>query len=333
VGAPAQAGPALLDEIDELSRQNRRHRDAGVEQRLVCLRHEAFDHLDRRPGRDTWPPRLADPFPDVVDAPPEITRAEVSAATVCGGLVNHGCTLVRGLFDRADAEQLARDVDRAFDAFDAWVADPSATGSWFTPFEPGPTYPRFPPVRRQWIRQAGGVLVADSPRLLFDVLDLLGSAGMLEIIAEYLGEPPVLSVDKSTLRRVTPDKEPSWHQDGSFLGEGVRTVNTWVALSPCGGDADAPGLELIPRRFEALAPAGTPGAKVRIEVAPDEVARAAAGAPVLRPVFEPGDALVFDELFLHRTATSPGMTGVRYALESWFFAPSSFPTDYFPLTC
>jgi len=64
------------------------------------------------------------------------------------------------------------------------------------------------------------------------------------------------------------------------------------------------------------------------------LAEAAAGeTPILRPIFEPGDALLFDHLFLHRTGTDPGMTETRYATETWFFAPSAYPdaTEQVPL--
>jgi hypothetical protein len=47
--------------------------------------------------------------------------------------------------------------------------------------------------------------------------------------------------------------------------------------------------------------------------------------PVVRPVFEPGDALLFDHLLVHRTGTAEGMQEVRYAVENWFFAPSAYP--------
>ena len=52
--------------------------------------------------------------------------------------------------------------------------------------------------------------------------------------------------------------------------------------------------------------------------------------PVIRPHFAPGDALLFDELFLHRTATDDTMTRERYAIETWFFAPSVYPGDQIP---
>ena len=41
--------------------------------------------------------------------------------------------------------------------------------------------------------------------------------------------------------------------------------------------------------------------------------------------------LLFDDLFLHRTASDPAMPKPRFAVESWFFAPSAFPEDYAPL--
>ncbi len=53
--------------------------------------------------------------------------------------------------------------------------------------------------------------------------------------------------------------------------------------------------------------------------------------PILRPIFEPGDALLFDELFLHKTASDPEMRNPRYAIENWFFGASAFPGDYVPL--
>ena len=51
----------------------------------------------------------------------------------------------------------------------------------------------------------------------------------------------------------------------------------------------------------------------------------------MRPVFEAGDALLFDEMLLHRTAIEPEMTHERYTLESWFFAPSHYPHDQIPI--
>ena len=61
-------------------------------------------------------------------------------------------------------------------------------------------------------------------------------------------------------------------------------------------------------------------------------AREAAGdVGIVRPIFEPGDALFFDELFLHQTASDPSMPNPRFAVESWFFGGSAFPRDYAPI--
>jgi hypothetical protein len=59
--------------------------------------------------------------------------------------------------------------------------------------------------------------------------------------------------------------------------------------------------------------------------------RAAGEVGIARPVFEPGDALLFDELFLHATGASRDMPDLRYAVECWFFGPSAFPDQYPPL--
>ena len=54
-------------------------------------------------------------------------------------------------------------------------------------------------------------------------------------------------------------------------------------------------------------------------------------APVVSPVFRPGDAMLFDELMLHRTGIPAQMLHDRYAIESWFFAPSRYPMTQEPL--
>jgi hypothetical protein len=96
-------------------------------------------------------------------------------------------------------------------------------------------------------------------------------------------------------------------------------------------DADSPGLEIVPRRFDGLLPTGTEGAMFDWSVSPAVVDDAADGAGVLRPDFSAGDALLFDHLFLHRTAAGPGMTRERYAMENWFFAPSAYPDGQIPV--
>jgi hypothetical protein len=62
------------------------------------------------------------------------------------------------------------------------------------------------------------------------------------------------------------------------------------------------------------------------------VAEESAGdRPIVRPIFEPGDALLFDDLCLHKTGSDPEMPNPRYAVESWFFGASGFPREYAPV--
>jgi hypothetical protein len=231
-------------------------------------------------------------------------------------------------------DQLIDGIDRAFAGRDAWGEDPSAdTAPWFVPFEP---IERYAPgnLSRDWVREGGGVWAADSPRVMFELLEAYDRIGLAEVIGGYLGERPAISLRKCTLRRVPSGLERAdWHQDGAFLGDDVRSVNVWLALTRCGGDSDAPGLEYVSHRVDHVLETGTEGAFFTWSVGPDLVERVATdlAAPIVRPVFEPGDALLFDDVFLHRTAVADDLTQDRYAVESWFFAPSTYPADQIPL--
>ena len=172
---------------------------------------------------------------------------------------------------------------------------------------------------------------ADSPRVMFDLLESFERAGMRQMLTAYLSGRPTLSVNKGTLRRARPTVDTAWwHQDGAFLGRDIRSLNVWLSLSHCG--RDAPGLEVVPERLAGIVETGTQGADFDWSVG-DSVAAEASGEKASRPVFKPGDALLFDHLLLHRTFTDPAMTGTRYATETWFFAPSAYPdpADQVPL--
>ena len=67
-------------------------------------------------------------------------------------------------------------------------------------------------------------------------------------------------------------------------------------------------------------------------MAPDIAEQLAGEDGIVRPIFEPGDALLFDELFLHQTGIDPAMAKPRLAIESWFFGASRFPGTYVPLS-
>jgi ectoine hydroxylase-related dioxygenase (phytanoyl-CoA dioxygenase family) len=165
--------------------------------------------------------------------------------------------------------------------------------------------------------------------MLHDVLDLYESLGLRSLIGEYLGTRPVLSANKCTLRRVPTSASGGWHQDGAFLGSGIRAMNVWLALTPCG--VDAPGLDIVPRRFDGIVETGTAGSYFTWAAGDEAVAGAAGGAPVVRPEFRAGDMLLFDDLLMHRTAVDPAMTRERHAIEFWCFAGGAYPPDEIPL--
>jgi hypothetical protein len=316
-----------LDAIRLLTAANRARHDPAVEERLVTLRHEVFSSLPRQSG-DVLPPEVVREEPEATLTPTD--PSDLTVATLRRGLAQHGCVLLRGLISPGRAEELALGIDRALDAFDSCEAAGSdAASPWYVPFAPQ-NAGGFAKRRRGWVRPSGSLSTADSPRMLFELTELIDETGIGALVEGFLGERPALSANKCTLRRVPVDTNTNWHQDGAFLGRHVRTLNLWLALSACG--TDAPGLDVVPQRFDEVLTTGTEGALFNWSVAPDVVERAAGGVDaVLHPEFSPGDALLFDHLFVHRTGVTPGMTRERWAIETWFFAPSSYPDGQIPL--
>ena len=234
------------------------------------------------------------------------------------GILRHGSLVVRDLISAEHVARLVSDIDRAFAAKDAYDTD--GESPWYVRFDPPEA--EYMPLDRWTVESRDGVFAADSPRTLFDLIDAYQSAPVGRIVAEYLGERPAMSVKKTTLRRVTATTDTAWwHQDGQFLGR-IGSLNIWLALSDCG--VDAPSLDLVPRRIEEILETGTEGADLTWSIGQSIVDRAA-GGPTVRPVFRPGDALLFDEMLVHRTGLNAEMSGTRYAIEGWFFAPSKFP--------
>jgi hypothetical protein len=328
----ATGSPDPLAEIDELMAANRAHGDAAAEKRIVQLRHEAFAQLDR--GAVAASPVLSDaagelPTPNGL---PEIDASELTSEAVRDGILGGGSLLIRGLLDPERAERMRSGIDETFAARDAWVeagGDASGTAPWFDPFAPSPDYFLDPAQWNRMVKGGHAVWAPDSPRMMFELLDAFEITGLRDTISDYLGERPALSMNKSVLRRVSPASGTDWHQDGAFLGRGIRTCNVWIALSPCG--VTAPGLDIVARRYDEIVETGTEGATFPWAVSPDMVEESRQGAAIARPAFEPGDAVLFDHFCLHRTAVGPDMTDDRYATETWCFAPSVYPDKTVPL--
>jgi hypothetical protein len=315
----------LFAEIDALAAENRARRDPAVERRLLAARHEAGALLA---GRHEGEARYPEPsFEQLGNGPglPEFSPAELTPELLRAAILRDGCLLVRGLLDREQALAFAAEIERAFDARTSLGSGGGAEEGYYEEFQPGP------PVdlvgERDWVTD-GGLWAADSPKLMFEMLEAFERSGLRQVIHGYLGEIPAISIQKCTLRKVNPDTGTGWHQDGAFLGD-VRALNVWVALSRCGDLA--PGLDLVAKRLDEIVPTGTEGAIFDWSVAPDVVERVAGPDGVVRPIFEPGDVLLFDEMNLHSTAADPAMPNPRYAIESWFFGLSGFPAEYVPI--
>jgi hypothetical protein len=314
-----EAGGDLAAAIDTLMEANRRDRDPAIEARLVGLRHRA-GLAATRVGR-------AGDIAHAAGGPPSSPRIAPDALTptaIEGAVASYGYAHVPGLVPMARAERLVADVDRAIAAaerVDAGTAD-AADAAWYDRFVPDEAVSR-PTV---WAASQARRHV-----LLFELCDLVTAVGLDAALRGYLGERPAVAFDKCTFRRIPPDLNPNadWHQDGAFLGTDIRVLNVWITLRACG--VDAPTLEFVPRRFESLVETGTGGASFDWSVGPDTVAPFAARTPLERPAYGGGDALLFDEMFLHRTATDPSMTAPRYTVETWFFAPSTLPDRYVPV--
>jgi hypothetical protein len=317
----------LWAEIGRLTEANRAQPDRETERRILWLRHLAGI---RRIDAATGAPEYAAPDAGALGANgslPEFTGDQVTPGLLRAGLLRDGCLLVRGLIPRDRALAFADQIDRAFAERERHDSGQDPTPGYYEEFT---THPRFGGEvgGRPWIKEGGGVLGADSPLLAAEMFGLFDGAGLPQLVAGYLGEPPLISVHKTTLRKAAPHVPGAWHQDGAFMGE-VRSLNLWLSLSRCGDEA--PGLDIVPRRLEDYVRAQTDEAVLDFQVSQKMAEEAAGEKPILRPIFEPGDALFFDHLFLHQTGSDPSMPKPRFAIENWFFGGSAFPGDYAPI--
>jgi hypothetical protein len=316
----------LWEEIDRLTAANRATPDRETERRLLRLRHLAgIRALDDAGGTADFAAPAAHALP-AAGGLPELTRADLTPALLRAGILRDGCVLVRGLIAREAALSFAERIDRTFAERERHDAGEEPADGYYEEFVPNGRCKGV--LGRHWIKDGGGVLAADSPTVAFEMLELFRAADLAPLVDSYLGEPALISVHKTTLRKASPSVPGAWHQDGSFMGP-VRSLNLWLSLSRCGDVA--PGLDLVPRRLDHLVATKTDEAMLDIQVSQAKAEEAAGDVPIVRPIFEPGDALFFDELFLHQTASDPSMPHPRYAIENWFFGSSSFPADYAPV--
>lgn len=330
-GAPVDALRRALDALAEAARQRP---GAGLEQALIDLRIAAFRAV-------RWPPPRAParrPLAPVADGElAEIDATGLDARVLADAVLGGGGLIVRGLMDRQRVQRMREHIDAALRARRAAHGDGDSRLD-------SSHYRRSPHVvggpQQFWAgddgeryADIGSLWAADCPVAAQYMAEFYRDIGLPALLRECLGEEAVLSVKKWVLRKVAPKTEgqSGWHQDGRFLGDGIRSVNLWVALSDCGGDSAAPGMEIVADQRKRIHETGTRGAMFDWVVGPELVQELARETPVRVPRFAPGDALFFDHYNLHRTQCCERQTALRYAVESWFFAASRAPAKQMPL--
>ena len=317
----------LAAEIDRLTELNRADPSGERERELLHLRNLlGVRWLDADPADGGLAAADDTALPILAEGLPELTPAQLTPGVIRAGILRDGCVLVRGLVSREQAERFAAQIERSFVERERHDAERSFNDRYYIPFEPDPR--RGVRLMREWIKEGGGVLAVDSPLLSFEMGEMYRGAGLPALVQGYLGEAPMVTGHKTTLRKAEPAVGGAWHQDGKFMGE-VKALNLWLSLSHCGDDA--PGLDLVPRRLDGHVTTETDETMLPNQVSQRIAEEVAGDRPILRPIFEPGDALLFDELFLHKTASEREMSKPRYAIENWFFGASAFPGDYVPL--
>ena len=322
-----EAEGRLYEAIDLLNAANRDNRTPQLEREVRRIRHLAgIELMEGAPSNPDFPEPAAEVPPRGEQSRcPEITPEELTPEILRASILDAGCLLVRGLMDEQRALNLAADIDRSFEIREQLEEGESDVDGFYNEMEPESPY-RIP--ERDWVEEGGGVLAADSPRMLFDMLDAFEQANLRNVIEGYLGEKPAISAQKCTLRKALPEIAGGWHQDGRFMGDDIRALNVWLSLSRCGDVA--PSMDVVPKRL-GLVDVGGEGAYLDFMNSQENVEKAAGETGIVRPIFNPGDALLFDELFMHQTGSDPSMPNPRYAIESWFFGPSAYPENYVPI--
>ncbi len=288
---------------------------------LLALRSEGFLAGDWKTVSPEWPSHVVDQFGG--EGVPEIGAHELNGSSIRSGIENHGSLIVREMITSSQVDMLRNNIDLVFEAYDAVESGSRGlkNGGWYEPFYRDTDRDR---VKK---RSKGAMLTADSPPALFDLLETFESCGLSAAIRDFFGEPPVLVTRKGTLRCVSHDaRTGGWHQDGAFMGENIRALNIWIALSDCG--VNAPGMDIVAKRLPGIVKTGSQFAAWTTN---PEAAKEVAEGSTVRPVFAAGDAIIFDHLCLHRTAADYGMTNKRYAIETWLVAPSTYGQTGLPI--
>lgn len=247
------------------------------------------------------------------DGIPDVPFAEVDAQLVADALAARGALVVRSMLPEEAVQGLGAELEIAEQhrqdvAIGALDKEKSIEA--FVAF--------------------GGLAV--SPQSLDVMFRWYREVGLARLVADYFREPPVVMSLRTQLLRSEPSPGLNWHQDAAFLG-GISALNAWTALTPAG--RDRPGVEFIPHRFDHVVGLSDSGNDFEVNTESLHYMRDRGYEPLIEeelrrnpsvePELNPGDALLFDEMTVHRTGSTQWRAPFREAAITWFFAPSRFP--------
>jgi len=306
--------------LDTLQEYTRLEKTAEAELNNISSRLELFDNRSNDSAPCLSPDfnsEVKPSFPS--DKIPVVSYSGLNYRLLVDAMSNHGTLVIKGGFNPSEVAALKQGV------IDARAARESDGGAGdgrrhYSALLSGQNQGRSHMIK-------DSVYLPEAPAMLTDFLSVLYDGKFKPLIRKYLLGAASFSVEKSVLRIAEPDDSDkwdfAWHQDGAFLGENIRSLNMWVALSDCG--VDAPSLDIITNRYSEILPTGTDRAFDSWALGPELVASEIEKNGYEHLIVEAGDVVFFDHLNVHRTGMLKGMTQDRYAIECWFFSEFGFP--------
>jgi hypothetical protein len=157
---------------------------------------------------------------------------------------------------------------------------------------------------------------------VLDLFAALADGPAWRLFRRLFGDEVAFPLRLCTIRWHAPPFEDTpvpLHQDVGFIGPAFPVVNCWLTFTRAGGDAA--GLEIEPVKLASELPKhGDPRRAANInfwsiEIDPQAAAERLTSAERLRPLLDPGDAVLFDQFTPHRTWAEPSMTEPRVSVE------------------
>lgn len=319
----------------QFSREKLEARDIAGDRESMTQRLENFRHVMPAKSPQLIVRDEKGNAPSTEPCVPEVAADKLTAGVLRTAIADHGALIVRNVFSTTETEALIEAIDRVLEACRSpREVRAKLSSPYFNP--PGNLVSIMQNKEKELadLRMfngiVGAVMCVEAPSIAETLLQLFEAHGLKQLIGEYLGEAPCLSVKKWVLRRNLPTKDAAgWHQDGAFMGTDINTINMWLPLTTCGGETGAPGMDVIPQRLYRIASAD--GADFDWSVSDEHVRSGAQHFAPVAPVFNAGDAFFFDHFYLHRTQFRQDFTRSRYAIESWFFGETTFPKSQIPV--